>query len=149
MKYEYWNGVLKMNGQLGGQPIFILPEGTLRNTGRDAQSRNIMAARAVAESVRTTLGPKGMDKMLVDSICDVTITNHGATILNEMEIEHPAAKMIVEVAKTKEDEVGDGTTTAVILAGELLKKSEELIEQDIHPTMIIKGYRLAKTHALY
>jgi len=137
-----------MVGQMGGQPIFILPEGTLRNTGKDAQMRNIMAAKAVAENVRTTLGPKGMDKMLVDSIGDVTITNDGATILKEMEIEHPAAKMIVEVAKTQEDEVGDGTTTAVIFSGELLKKSEDLIEQNIHPTMIIKGYRLAKTKAL-
>jgi thermosome len=134
--------------QMSGQPIFILPEGTLRNTGRDAQSRNIMAAKAVAESVRTTLGPKGMDKMLVDSIGDVTITNDGATILNEMEIEHPAAKMIVEVAKTQEDEVGDGTTTAVILAGELLKKAEGLLEQEIHPTMIVRGYRVAKDKAL-
>ena len=125
-----------------------MPEGTLRNTGKDAQLRNIAAAKAVAESVRTTLGPKGMDKMLVDSIGDVTITNDGATILKEMEIEHPAAKMIVEVAKTQENEVGDGTTTAVILAGELLKKAEELIEQDIHPTMVIKGYRLAKSKAL-
>ncbi|MEM7813522.1 MAG: thermosome subunit beta [Candidatus Aenigmatarchaeota archaeon] len=137
-----------VGAQLSGQPIFILPEGTLRNTGKDAQLRNIMAAKAVAESVRTTLGPKGMDKMLVDSIGDVTITNDGATILKEMEIEHPAAKMIVEVAKTQEEEVGDGTTTAVILAGELLKKSEELIEQNIHPTMVIKGYRLAKAKAL-
>lgn len=137
-----------MNGQMGGQPIFILPEGTLRNTGRDAQSRNIMAAKAVAESVRSTLGPKGMDKMLVDSIGDVTITNDGATILKVMEIEHPAAKMIVEVSKTQEEEVGDGTTTAVILAGELLKKAEGLIEQNIHPTMIVKGYRLAKSKSL-
>lgn len=139
---------MAMAGQLGGQPIFILPEGTLRNSGRDAQSRNIMAAKAVAESVRSTLGPKGMDKMLVDSIGDVTITNDGATILKEIEIEHPAAKMIVEVAKTQEEEVGDGTTTAVILAGELLKRAEELIDQNIHPTMIIKGYRMAKTKAL-
>ncbi len=131
-----------------GQPIFILPEGTLRSTGKDAQSRNIAAAKAVADSVRTTLGPKGMDKMLVDSIGDVTITNDGATILKEMEIEHPAAKMIVEVAKTQEDEVGDGTTTAVIIAGELLKKAEQLLEQDIHPTMIIRGYRLAKNKSL-
>ncbi len=132
----------------GTQPIFILPEGTLRTTGRDAQSRNIAAAKEVAENVRTTLGPKGMDKMLVDSIGDVTITNDGATILNEIEIAHPAAKMIVEVAKTQEDEVGDGTTTAVIIAGELLKRSEQLLEQSIHPTMIIRGYRLAKTKAL-
>lgn len=135
-------------GQLGGQPIFILPEGTLRNTGRDAQSRNIAAAKAVSESVRTTLGPKGMDKMLVDSIGDITITNDGATILQEMEIDHPAAKMLVEVAKTQEDEVGDGTTTAVVLAGELLKKAEDLLEQEIHPTMILRGYRLAKAKAL-
>ncbi|MBS3056731.1 MAG: TCP-1/cpn60 chaperonin family protein [Candidatus Aenigmarchaeota archaeon] len=137
-----------MNGQLTGQPIFILPEGSLRNTGRDAQSRNILAAKTVAESVRTTLGPKGMDKMLVDSIGDVTITNDGATILNEMEIEHPAAKMIVEVAKTQENEVGDGTTTAVILAGELLKKAEELISQNIHPTVVVRGYRMAKIKSI-
>jgi thermosome len=137
-----------MNSQLGGQPILILPEGTLRQTGKDAQSRNIAAAKAVAESIRTTLGPKGMDKMLVDTIGDVTITNDGATILNEMEIEHPAAKMIVEVAKTQEDLVGDGTTTAVIIAGELLKKAESLIEQNIHPTMIIRGFRDANKKAL-
>ena len=134
--------------QFGGQPIFILPEGTLRQTGKDAQLRNIMAAKAVAENIRTTLGPNGMDKMLVDNIGDVTITNDGATILEEMEIEHPAAKMIVEVAKTQEDEVGDGTTTAVVLAGEFLKKAEQLLEQGIHPTMIIRGYRTAKIKAL-
>ncbi|MFC2142769.1 thermosome subunit beta [Candidatus Aenigmatarchaeota archaeon] len=134
--------------QLGGQPIFILPEGTLRQTGRDAQTRNIAAAKAVAENIRTTLGPKGMDKMLVDTIGDVTITNDGATILNEMEIEHPAAKMMVEIAKTQEDEVGDGTTTAVIIAGEILKKAENLMEQNIHPTMIIRGFRVGKTQAL-
>lgn len=137
-----------MNNQFGGSPIFILPEGTLRSTGKDAQSRNIAAAKAVADSVRTTLGPKGMDKMLVDSIGDVTITNDGATILKEMEIEHPAAKMIVEVAKTQEDEVGDGTTTAVIITGELLKKAEQLLDQDIHPTMIVRGYRLARNKSL-
>ncbi len=136
------------NAGLGGQPIFILPEGTLRNTGRDAQSRNIAAAKAVAESVRTTMGPKGMDKMLVNTIGDITITNDGATILQEMEIEHPAAKMLVEVAKTQEEEVGDGTTTAVVLAGELLRKAGDLLEQNIHPTMILRGYRLAKTKSL-
>lgn len=135
-------------GQLGGQPIFILPEGTLRSTGRDAQSRNIAAAKAVAESIRTTLGPKGMDKMLVNTIGDVTISNDGATILGEMEIEHPAAKMLVEVSKTQEEEVGDGTTTAVVLAGELLKKAESMLEQGIHPTMILRGYRLAKAKSL-
>ena len=136
-----------MNGY-GGQPIFILPEGTIRSTGKDAQSRNITAAKAVAESVRTTLGPKGMDKMLVNSIGDVVITNDGVTILEEMDVEHPAAKMMVEVAKTQEDVVGDGTTTAVVIAGELLKKAEALLEQDIHPTVIVRGYRLAKTKAL-
>jgi thermosome len=134
--------------QMSGQPIFILPEGTLRSTGKDAQARNIMAAKAVSDAVRSTLGPKGMDKMLVDSIGDVTITNDGAAILNEMDIEHPAAKMVVEVAKTQEDEVGDGTTTAVIITGELLKKSESLLEQNIHPTMIVRGYRIAKEKSL-
>jgi len=129
------------------QPIFILPEGTQRTFGRDAQRNNIMAAKAVAETVRTTLGPKGMDKMIVDSLGDVTVTNDGVTILEEMNIEHPAAKMIVEVAKTQEDEIGDGTTTAVVLAGELLKNAEELLDQDVHPAVIARGYRLAETKA--
>ncbi len=133
---------------IGGQPVLILPEGTLRSRGREAQKNNIMAAKAVADAVRTTLGPKGMDKMLVDSLGDVVITNDGATILEEMQIEHPAAKMMVEVAKTQDKEVGDGTTTAVVLAGELLKKAEDLLEQDIHPTVITKGYRIAKAKAL-
>jgi thermosome len=129
------------------QPIFILPEDTKRTSGKDAQRMNIMAAKAVAQTVRTTLGPKGMDKMIVDSMGDVIVTNDGVTILNEMNIEHPAAKMIVEVAKSQEDEVGDGTTTAVVLAGELLKKSENLLDQEIHPTIIAKGYRLAAKKA--
>jgi len=129
------------------QPIFILPEGTQRTSGRSAQKTNIMAAKMVAETVRTTLGPKGMDKMIVDSMGDVTITNDGVTILEEMQIEHPAAKMIVEVAKTQEDEVGDGTTTAVVIAGELLKNAEDLIEKDVHPTVIARGYRLAEAKA--
>ncbi len=128
--------------------IFILPEGATRYTGRDAQRNNIMAARLVAETVRTTLGPKGMDKMIVDSLGDVTITNDGVTILEEMQIEHPAAKMIVEIAKTQEAEVGDGTTTAVIIAGELLKNAEQLIEKNVHPTIITKGYRLAAEKAI-
>ncbi|WP_407354725.1 thermosome subunit alpha [Methanolobus sp. WCC5] len=136
-----------MAGQMAGQPIFILREGSQRTRGRDAQSNNIMAAKAVAEAVRTTLGPKGMDKMLVDSLGDVVITNDGATILKEMDIEHPAAKMIVEVSKTQDDEVGDGTTTAAVIAGELLKKAEELIEQDVHPTIIASGYRMASQKA--
>jgi len=129
------------------QPIFILPEGTQRTTGRNAQRTNIMAAKLVAETVRTTLGPKGMDKMIVDSLGDVTVTNDGVTILEEMQIEHPSAKMIVEVAKTQEDEVGDGTTTAVVIAGELLKNAEVLLDQEVHPTVIAKGYRLAEAKA--
>jgi thermosome len=137
-----------MMGNLGGQPVLILPEGTLRSTGRDAQKANITAAKAVGEAVRSTLGPKGMDKMLVDSIGDIVITGDGVTILEEMEIEHPAAKMMVEVAKTQNQEAGDGTTTAVVVAGELLKKAEELIEQEIHPTIITKGFGIAKEEAL-
>ncbi len=133
--------------QWAGQPIFIMREGSQRSKGREAQSNNIMAAKAVAEAVRTTLGPKGMDKMLVDGMGDVVITNDGATILREMDIEHPAAKMIVEVAKTQDSEVGDGTTTAAVVAGELLKKAEELIEQDVHPTLIASGYRMATEKA--
>jgi thermosome len=133
---------------IGGQPVLILSEGTMRNRGKDAQKNNIAAARVVSDAVRSTLGPKGMDKMLVDSLGDVVITNDGATILDEMQIEHPAAKMMVEVAKTQDKNVGDGTTTAVIVAGELLKKSEDLLDQEIHPTIITKGFRLAKTKAL-
>jgi archaeal chaperonin len=129
------------------QPIFIMPEGTERTSGKNAQRTNIMAAKLVAETVRTTLGPKGMDKMLVDGMGDVTVTNDGVTILEEMQIEHPSAKMIVEVAKTQEDEVGDGTTTAVVLAGELLKNAEELLDQNVHPTIVAKGYRLAEAKA--
>jgi thermosome len=132
-----------MAGQLGGQPIFILREGTERSRGKEAQNSNIMAARAVANAVRTTLGPKGMDKMLVDSMGDIVITNDGAHILKEMDIEHPAAKMLVEVAKTQDDEVGDGTTTAVVVTGELLKKAEELLNMGVHPTIIAAGYRMA------
>lgn len=132
-----------MMKQEAERPILILPEGAKRTIGKDAKRMNIMAARAIAESVRTTLGPRGMDKMLIDSLGDVTVTNDGVTILKEMEIEHPAAKMMVEVAKTQDDEVGDGTTTAVVIAGELLKRAEELLDQDVHPTVIASGYRLA------
>ncbi|MGZ4932420.1 MAG: thermosome subunit beta, partial [Halobacteriota archaeon] len=138
-------------GQLinaGGQPILILKEGTTRTRGQEAQGSNIQAARAVANAVRTTLGPKGMDKMLVDSIGDVVITNDGATILKEMDIEHPAAKMVVEVAKTQDDEVGDGTTTAAVLVGELLREAEELLSDDVHPTIIAAGYNLASRKAV-
>jgi len=133
---------------MGGQPIIILKEGTEREKGKGAVFNNIAAARAVADAVKSTLGPKGMDKMLVDSLGDVTITNDGVTILKEIEIEHPTAKMLVEVAKTQDDEVGDGTTSAVILAGELLKEAESLIEQEVHPTIVVNGYRMAASEAV-
>ncbi len=137
-----------MADQQSGQPIYILREGSTRTRGRDAQSYNIMAAMAVVEAVRSTLGPKGMDKMLVDSTGNTTVTNDGVTILKEMDIEHPAAKMIVEVAKTQDEQVGDGTTTAVIFAGELLKKAQDLMEMGIHPTVITAGYLLASHKAI-
>ncbi|AKG92463.1 thermosome subunit [Geoglobus ahangari] len=133
---------------LQGQPVLILKEGTQRTVGRDAQRMNILAARVIAEAVRSTLGPKGMDKMLVDSLGDVVITNDGVTILKEIDVEHPAAKMVVEIAKTQENEVGDGTTTAVVIAGELLKRAEELLDNEIHPTVIANGYRLAAEKAM-
>jgi len=126
------------------QPIYILPESTERTVGRDAQRNNILAAKLVADSIKTTLGPKGMDKMLVDSIGEITVTNDGVTILEKMEIEHPAAKMMVEIAKTQETEVGDGTTTAVMLAGKLLENAEKLLDLKIHPTVITRGYHLAE-----
>jgi thermosome len=132
----------------GLQPIYLLSPEAQRTIGRDAQRLNILAAKLVAETVRTTLGPKGMDKMLVDSLGDVIVTNDGVTILETMEIQHPAAKMIVEIAKTQENEVGDGTTTAVVLAGELLKNAEKLLDQDVHPTIITRGYQKAFERAL-
>ena len=131
-----------------GQPVLILKEGTTRSRGREAQRNNIMAARIIGEVLKTTLGPRGMDKMLIDSLGDITITNDGAAILDEIEVEHPAAKMMVEVAKTQDDMVGDGTTTAVVLAGELLKRAEELLDQNIHPTIIVSGYRKAAQKAI-
>ena len=131
----------------GQQPIFILKEGTTRTSGKTAQSNNIAAAKAVSDAVRSTLGPKGMDKMLVDAMGDVVITNDGATILKEMDIEHPAAKMIIEIAKTQEQHCFDGTTSAVVIAGELLKRSEDLVEQNVHPTVICEGFRLASDKA--
>lgn len=129
--------------QLGGQPIIILREGTERSRGRDAQRNNIQAAIAVADAVRSALGPRGMDKLLVDSLGDVVITNDGATILDEIDVQHPAAKMLVQVAKAVDAESGDGTTTSVIIAGELLKRAEKLLDQKIHPTVIIGGFKLA------
>jgi thermosome len=132
----------------GNQPIIVLKEGTERTKDKEAQFNNIAAAKAVADAVRSTLGPKGMDKMLVNTIGDVVITNDGVTILKEIEVQHPAAKMVVEVAKTQDNECGDGTTTAVVLAGELLKQSEELIDAKIHPTVITNGFRMAADKAV-
>jgi thermosome len=132
---------------LQGTPILILKEGTERERGKGATANNIAAARAVADAVRTTLGPRGMDKMLVDGMGDITITNDGVTILKEVDVEHPAAKMIVEVAKTQDQQCGDGTTTAVVIAGELLKRSESLLEQSVHPTVITRGFQLALQQA--
>lgn len=129
--------------QLQGVPVLILKEGTERARGRDARENNIMAVRALADAVRTSLGPRGQDKMLVDSLGDVTITNDGATILDEIEVQHPAAKMLVQVAKAQDAETGDGTTSAVILCGELLKQAQGLISSGVHPTVIISGYRKA------
>jgi thermosome len=134
--------------QLTGQPILILKEGTSRSGGRDAQKSNIMAAEIIGEVVKTTLGPRGMDKMLVDTLGDVTITSDGATVLEEIEVQNPAAKMIVEVAKTLDEEVGDGTTTAVILASELLRKAEVLLESGVHPTTIVAGFKKASDKAV-
>jgi archaeal chaperonin len=125
------------------QPIYILPESTERTMGKDAQRNNILAAKLVSDAIKTTLGPKGMDKMLVDGVGDITITNDGVTILDKMEMEHPAAKMMVEISKTQESEVGDGTTTAVMLAGKLLENAEKLLDSKIHPTVISKGYTIA------
>ena len=137
-----------MSQQLGGQPIIILRQGTTRNRGQEAQNSNIAAAKAVANAVRSTLGPKGMDKMLIDGMGDIVITNDGATILQQMDIEHPAAKMMVEIAKTQDAEVGDGTTSAVVIAGELLKNAEDLLGQHVHPTVIAEGYRQAAAKSL-
>ena len=131
-----------------GQPVLILKEGTSRSRGKEAQRNNIMAARTVAEAIKSTLGPRGMDKMLIDGLGDITITNDGAAILDEIDVEHPAAKMMVEVAKTQDDMVGDGTTTAVVIAGELLKEAEKLLDENIHPTLIVSGYRKAAQRAM-
>ncbi len=128
-------------------PVLVLKEGTGRTTGKEAQRNNIMAAKIIAETVKTSLGPLGMDKMLVSSFGDVAITNDGATIMKELDVQHPAAKMLVEVAKTQDNEVGDGTTTAVVLAGELLNKAENLLNQNIHPTVIIDGFKKASDKA--
>ena len=132
----------------GGQPVIVLREDTQRSKGRDARKSNMLAAQIIAEVLKTTLGPRGMDKMLIDSLGDITITSDGATVLDEIDVQHPAAKMMIEIAKTQDKEVGDGTTTAVLLAGELLKKASELLEDNIHPSIIIIGYRKAAEKAL-
>ncbi len=150
MKYHWILShlVIAMTAEPTGIPVLILKEGTQRTTGRDALRSNLLAARAIAEMIKTTYGPKGMDKMLVDALGDVTITNDGATILDKAEIQHPAAKMLVQVAKSQDSEVGDGTKRAVIFAGELLRYAEELLDKNIHPTVIISGYRIAMEEAL-
>ena len=132
-----------------GQPVLILKEGSSETKGREAQRNNISAAVIVAQLVRTSLGPRGMDKLLVDGIGDVTITNDGATILKELDIQHPAGKMMVEVAKSTDTEVGDGTTSSVVLAGALLEQAQELIEKNVHPTIIIDGYGRAAEAVSY
>src|ERR671920_841849 len=128
-------------GSAGGMPVLILKEGSTETKGREAQKNNFTAAKTVAEIVRTSLGPRGMDKMLVDSLGDVIITNDGATILKEIDVQHPAAKMMVEVAKSVDNEVGDGTTSSVVLAGSLLEKAEELVTKNVHPTVIVEGFK--------
>src|ERR1044072_8031270 len=135
-------------GSAGGVPVLILKEGSTQTKGKDAQKNNITAAKLIAEIVRSSLGPRGMDKMLVDTLGDVTITNDGATILKEIDAQHPAAKMMVEISKATDNEVGDGTSSVVILAGALIDKAEELISKDVHPTIIVDGYRKSATKAL-
>src|SRR6266513_2994143 len=132
----------------GGMPVIILKEGTKENKGKDAQKNNITAAKVISEIVKTCLGPRGMDKMLVDSLGDVTITNDGATILKEIDVQHPAGKMMVEVAKSVDNEVGDGTTSSVLLAGTLLEKAEDLLDKDVHPIVIVDGYTAVSEQAL-
>ncbi len=135
-------------GSAGGMPVLILKEGATQTKGRDAQKNNITAAKLIAEVIRTSLGPRGMDKMLVDTLGDVTITNDGATILKEIDVQHPAAKMMVEISKATDNEVGDGTSSVVILAGALIEKAEELIGKDVHPTIIVDGYRKSAIKAI-
>jgi len=136
-----------MTKQVSGEQMYVLPEGAQRVIGRDAMRINIAIGYAVANIIKTTLGPKGMDKMLVSDLGDIVITNDGATILEEMNVDHPAAKLMMEIAKTQDKEVGDGTTTSVVIAGNLLKRAGELLDQSIHPTVIIKGYELAAKKA--
>src|SRR5688500_14389361 len=135
-------------GSAGGVPVLILKEGSTQTKGRDAQKNNITAAKLIAEIVRSSLGPRGMDKMLVDTLGDVTITNDGATILKEIDVQHPAAKMMVEISKATDNEVGDGTTSTVVLAGSLLEQAEELITKNVHPTVVVEGFKKASQKAI-
>src|ERR1041385_7881406 len=135
-------------GSAGGMPVIILKEGASQTKGRDAQKNNIAAAKLISEVVKSSLGPRGMDKMLVDGLGDVTITNDGATILKEIDVQHPAAKMMVEIIKATDNEVGDGTSSVVILAGALIERAEELIGKDVHPTIIVDGYRKSALKAI-
>ena len=137
-----------MQTTAGGMPVIILREGTKESKGKEAQRNNFTAAKLIADLVKSCLGPRGMDKMLVDTLGDVTITNDGATILKEMDVQHPAAKMMVEVAKSVDNEVGDGTTSSVIFAGSLLEKAEELVNKDVHPSVVVDGYTAAAEQAL-
>src|SRR5438552_14433900 len=134
---------MSIQASSGGIPVVILRDGAQQTKGRDAQKNNITAAKLIAEIIHTSLGPRGMDKMLVDSMGDVTITNDGATMLKEIDVQHPAAKMMVEISKATDNEVGDGTTSAVVLAGALLERAEELIDKDVHPIIIVDGYTRA------
>ncbi|MGB9733467.1 MAG: TCP-1/cpn60 chaperonin family protein, partial [Conexivisphaera sp.] len=131
-----------------GQPVLILKEGSSETKGREALRNNIEVAKIITDLVRTSLGPRGMDKMLVDSLGDVTITNDGATILKELDVQHPTAKLLVEIAKATDAEVGDGTTTSVVLSGELISRAQELIEKGVHPTVVVDGYRKASKRAM-
>src|ERR671915_527354 len=142
------NNLSIQQGSAGGMPVLILKEGSTQTKGRDAQKNNITAAKLIAEIVRSSLGPRGMDKMLVDTLGDVTITNDGATILKEIDVQHPAAKMMVEISKATDNEVGDGTTSVVVLAGALIEKAEELIDKNVHPSVIVDGYTAASNEAL-
>src|SRR5437588_1156819 len=139
---------MSMQNSQGGIPVVILKDGAQQTKGRDAQKNNITAAKLIAEIIHTSLGPRGMDKMLVDSLGDVTITNDGATILKEIDVEHPAAKMMVEISKATDSEVGDGTTSTIVLAGSLIEKAEELINKQVHPTVVVDGFKKASQKSI-
>src|SRR5689334_13717193 len=139
---------MSIQSSSGGIPVVILKDGAQQTKGRDAQKNNIAAAKLIAEIVHSSLGPRGMDKMLVDSLGDVTITNDGATILKEIDVQHPAAKMLVEISKATDNEVGDGTTSTVVLAGSLIEKAEDLINKQVHPTVVVDGFKKASQKSI-